>query len=720
MIKKYLNRDFNRLIFQNTRFLGRYLLLSVFVFAFFMQPKSLFAQRDTIALNTNWQFKTDKQSEGVKTAWYAGALTNSREVQIPHTWNIEDSNQTHYGWAWYQRMLDIPAQYKNKQVVLEFGAVNHTAFIYLNGSKIAEHIGDGFNKFKVDISKLIKTGEKNLLTVAVNNDYGKNKVPYGSSFDWPNDGGLIRKVNMVVTHPVAPQQIWVTPTLHKDSSATVKIRLPFNKAILDKKYAGIKNQLKLNIQIAPDIDQYKRLTHQPNLTVHELAKKQLTTALLTPEWEGEIAYATVQIPKVNPWHFDFPHLYFVGVFVTTEKEMIDVIGTTVGFKSLAFINGQTYLNGERVKLMGVEWTAGSNPDYGFAETDSVILANCRLMKEVNAIFTRQHFQQDELFYDYCDRNGILVQQEVPLWGPETPASEAVQQIAMKQLEYMTANLYNHVSIFSWGAGNELRARDADMKPFISALMKRSRVLDPSRHTAYVSNTLTHGYSNDPNFVPDAAAEGDYLMMNEYGGSWWSIPTGKIHLYLDSVHMSYPTKPFFISEFGLCEPNFKGGDERRLDDLIYHMAIYESKPYVEGAIYFDLTDYRTHYPGTTDIGKFRRRIHGVYDMYGNPKPSMKVLREQSTPIEIQHVAGGEKGKLNITLYGSMGLPQHTVSGYQLYISSAPDNYLATKAHPLPTLKPGQRHDVKVDALKGPYYITIVRPLGTIATQKGFVE
>jgi beta-galactosidase len=37
--------------------------------------------------------------------------------------------------------------------------------------------------------------------------------------------------------------------------------------------------------------------------------------------------------------------------------------------------------------------------------------------------------------------------------------------------------------------------------------------------------------------------------------------------------------------------------------------------VEGAIYFDLTDYRTHYPGTTDIGKFRRRIHGVFDMYG---------------------------------------------------------------------------------------------------------
>lgn len=160
-----------------------------------------------------------------------------------------------------------------------------------------------------------------------------------------------------------------------------------------------------------------------------------------------------------------------------------------------------------------------------------------------------------------------------------------------------------------------------------------------------------------------------------------LPTGKIGFYIDSVHMSYPGKPFFISEFGLCEPNFKGGDERRVEDLIYHMGIYESKPYVEGAIYFDLTDYRTHYPGTSEKNKFRRRIHGVYDMYGTPKSSMKVLRELSSPLEVQQIRQWEKGKLNLLIFGSIGLPQHVVKGYKLYVSDKADNYTSGKAYEL---------------------------------------
>ncbi|MFB9865485.1 glycoside hydrolase family 2 protein [Rufibacter immobilis] len=658
-----------------------------------------FAQRDTLSLNSNWRFAADQKAEGMSQKWFNGALPNARTVQVPHTWNVEQDTENHYGWGWYQRKINIPASWKDKNVVLQFGAVNHTAHIYVNGRKVAENIGDGFNKFFVNLNGKVDYGRENTITVASNNDYGRNKAPFGNSFDWPNDGGLIRGVDLIVSDKPAVAYLNAEPKLKlPDSSGKLRVRLGFDGAV--------NKNIRLQVTIQEE--------NQPT-------RKVVLKNTVKPSWKGEEAVLDLTLPKVNPWHFDFPNLYRIEVTVLDGRKATDKVTADVGFREVRFENGKTYLNGERIKLMGVEWTAGSNPDYGLAEPVSEIIRHGKLMKDVNAIFSRQHFQQSDEFYDFCNRNGIILQEEIPLWGPETPANDTIRTIAHRQLERMVRNHYNHPSIFAWGVGNELNGRRADTKAMLEGLIAKARQLDPSRHVTYVSNTLKNGFDTGPGFVPDAGALGDYLMMNEYGGSWWDIPVATIHQYLDSIHMSYPDKPFFISEFGLCGPNFKGGDERRLEDLVYHMAIYETKPYVEGAIYFDLTDYRTHYPGTTERNKFRRRVHGVYDMYGKPKPSMKVLREMSSPLEVQGLNPNGKGKSTVLIYGSMGLPQHTVKGYKLYVSDKTDNYATSKAYDLPEIKPGQKVLFNIeDPFGGKGIITVVRPTGYVTSQKSFAE
>nr|NKQ99512.1 beta-glucuronidase [Escherichia coli] len=65
----------------------------------------------------------------MQAKWYEQPLNNARTVHLPHTWNIEKENEAFYGWGWYQKKLMVPGDWKTKNVVLQFGAVNHTAYV---------------------------------------------------------------------------------------------------------------------------------------------------------------------------------------------------------------------------------------------------------------------------------------------------------------------------------------------------------------------------------------------------------------------------------------------------------------------------------------------------------------------------------------------------------------------------------------------------------------
>ncbi|HND96528.1 MAG TPA: hypothetical protein PLH49_12245, partial [Chitinophagaceae bacterium] len=319
----------------------------------FLVGKNIAAQRDTIQLNNNWQFAIDKNGTGMVDKWYEQVLKNETTVQLPHTWNIETANQNHYGWGWYQKKLMAPTFWKHKSVRLMFGAVNHTAYIYLNGKKIDEHTGDGFNKFFVDLTGKLNYGKENIITVAVNNDYGKNKVPFGSSFDWPNDGGLIRKVALLVTGKPAAQYLHATPKVNlQNNSGSLGLQLQFDKP---------DGQLKFAVSVQEE-------NQAGNAVIYNASPNAV--------WKGNAASMQINLPAVNAWHFDKPNLYRIVVAVLKGNTTIDRIATVTGFRDIQLESGKFYLNGEHVKLMGVEWTAGSNPDFGFAETDAEIIRHC--------------------------------------------------------------------------------------------------------------------------------------------------------------------------------------------------------------------------------------------------------------------------------------------------------------------------------------------------------
>lgn len=80
-------------------------------------------------------------NEGVNQKWFSADLPDTRIVTIPHTWNVEQGSEMYYGWAWYQKKFNVPSSWKNKNTILQFGAINHTSVVYINGKKAGENIG---------------------------------------------------------------------------------------------------------------------------------------------------------------------------------------------------------------------------------------------------------------------------------------------------------------------------------------------------------------------------------------------------------------------------------------------------------------------------------------------------------------------------------------------------------------------------------------------------
>ena len=69
----------------------------------------VFVQRDTIAVNNDWQFKIDKSNEGISGKWFENNLSNARPVSLAPRWNIEPGTEMYYDLAWYQKKINIPA-----------------------------------------------------------------------------------------------------------------------------------------------------------------------------------------------------------------------------------------------------------------------------------------------------------------------------------------------------------------------------------------------------------------------------------------------------------------------------------------------------------------------------------------------------------------------------------------------------------------------------------
>jgi beta-glucuronidase len=155
---------------------------------------------------------------------------------------------------------------------------------------------------------------------------------------------------------------------------------------------------------------------------------------------------------------------------------------------------------------------------------------------------------------------------------------------------------SHPSVAIWSISNELSSKPGPSQgDYIRKAKRAANELDPTRPVGLA----VAGY-------PGAGCQSRYrpldvVGINEYFG-WYPGPSGslfdrnRLSGYLDSVRRCYPSKAIMVTEFG-AEANRDGSVEDKgtyafqQDFVNYHLGVFNSKPWLSGALYWALNEFR---------------------------------------------------------------------------------------------------------------------------------
>ncbi|HBY58302.1 MAG TPA: hypothetical protein DEH78_00665, partial [Solibacterales bacterium] len=107
-------------------------------------PQPQFQREQWMTLNGTWEFEFDDKDVGVAENWSAGAKKFSRNILVPFCFESKKSgigDTSFHPVVWYRRAVTLPADWKGKRAILNFGAVDYLARVWVNGRFAGEHTG---------------------------------------------------------------------------------------------------------------------------------------------------------------------------------------------------------------------------------------------------------------------------------------------------------------------------------------------------------------------------------------------------------------------------------------------------------------------------------------------------------------------------------------------------------------------------------------------------
>ena len=654
----------------------------VSVVLFMLYGMSMFAQRQDILLNNDWNFRFSHQvQKGTEV-----------RVDLPHTWNAQDalSGKIDYkrGIGNYEKNLFIRSEWKGKRLFIRFEGVNNIADVFVNRRHIGEHRG-GYGAFIFEITGKVEYGKENSILVRVNNGEQLDIMPLVGDFNFY--GGIYRDVHLLITDETCISPLdYASPgvRLIQDS---VSHRYAKVRAIVDLSNGSSGNQeVELNVRLLDGQRVVKEGTKNVNLSGNEVMQQELTFEIDQPHlWNGR----------------QDPFLYQAEVTLFRNGQMVDRVTQPLGLRFYRIDPDKGFfLNGKHLPLQGV-CRHQDRSEVGNALRPQHHEEDVALMLEMGVNAVRlAHYPQATYFYDLMDKNGIIVWAEIPFVGPggyndkgfvDLPAFRANGK---EQLKELIRQHYNHPSICVWGLFNELTELGDNPVEYIKKLNVLAHQEDTTRPTTSASNQM-----GDLNFITDAIA------WNRYDG-WYGGTPADLGKWLDRMHKDHPKICIAISEYGAGASIY-----HQQDSLVktvptswwhpenwqtyYHIENWKtisSRPYVWGSFVWNMFDFGAAHrtegdrPGINDKGlvtfdrKVRKDAFYFYKANWNREEPMLYLTGKRNTVRTQRLQ-------TITAFTNQAGAELFVNG-KSYGKTTPDSYAILEWKNV-ELQPGE-NEIKV--------------------------
>ncbi len=522
------------------------------------------------------------------------------KVPVPGVWNkYAEKLDIYEGVCWYAREFRVDDLPRGAAALLRFGAVNYKCRVFLNGHPVGVHEG-GYTEFVIDVSKAVVEG-KNVLAVEVDNRAAVTKLP--PCLGYFNYGGIHRDVTLEIHSESFLDDVAITAA---DQVLSVRCRV---------------------------------WRPQPDLEIHvSCGGTESREFLKTTD-----TYATeLLIPDALPWTPESPNLYTVKIRLVRHSEVLHEVSYDVGFRKIEIADGKILLNGSPIFLKGICYLYDS-PAYGLTMKPEQFLTDIALLKELGVNTIRSHFPFTREFYEACDRAGIMIWNETPIYclHPQTEASDTIFSnpefvaLAHSMVEEMIRHARNHPSVIIYSLGNECNVENKEAEAFFRGLCGKVRAIDNTRLLSYASLYC---------IVGPLAGMVDILGINQYWG-WYDreiydqdppAVSGPIDLKiledkLDELKRLHK-KPMLMTEFGADSIPGYISESRNLWSEDYHadllkatFAILQKHSEICGAFPFVFCDYRDpskHVNGYWDYMNYK----GVVSYDRRPKKAFAALKD----------------------------------------------------------------------------------------------